>query len=175
MTGTIADNIARLDPDRHDEDVIEAAQQADVHEMVTQLPDAYETLVGPGGRPLSGGQTQRVALARAFYGSPTFVVLDEPNAYLDSDGEKRLSEAITAAKARGTTTVITTQRTSILQVADKILVLRDGCAEAFGPRDDMLARLMQSQSPSQTKPIRQNATTGAAQPFPMIRVSNEPT
>lgn len=174
MTGTIADNIARLHTDRCDEDVIEAAKRADVHDLVTHLPDAYDTRVGPGGRPLSGGQTQRVALARAFYGSPTFVVLDEPNAYLDSDGEKRLSEAIAAAKARGTTTVITTQRTSILQVADKILVLREGRAEAFGPRDDMLARLMPSQPPSQTEPKRQNAGKTTAHAFPTIKVSNEP-
>ncbi|WP_197078350.1 type I secretion system permease/ATPase [Hoeflea sp. IMCC20628] len=142
MPGTIAENISRLDPNRVDSAVVEAAGRAGVHELIMQLPEGYETLVGPGGRGLSGGQTQRVALARAFYGSPAFIVLDEPNAHLDIDGERQLSETISAAKAAGTTVVIITQRTGVMQVADKVMILSQGEIEAWGPRDEMMARLI---------------------------------
>ncbi|MDP2621019.1 MAG: type I secretion system permease/ATPase [Hyphomicrobiales bacterium] len=174
MPGTIAENIARFDPDRRDEDVVEAAKRAGVHELVTQLAEAYETRVGPGGRPLSGGQTQRIALARAFYGSPTFVILDEPNAHLDYEGEKQLSETIAAAKARKTTTVTVTQRTSILEAVDKILLLREGRAEAFGPRNEVLPHLV-PRPPQPRTPEEKHATSGkvTARLVPVRRVAND--
>lgn len=175
MPGTIAENIARFDPDRSDEHVVEAAMRAGVHELVTQFPEAYETRVGPGGRPLSGGQTQRIALARTFYGSPRFVVLDEPNAHLDYEGERKLSETIAAAKARGTTTVTVTQRTSILEAVDKILLLREGRATAFGPRNEVLPHLIQR--PPQSKPAAEKQSPDGkvtARLVPVRRVANDP-
>jgi ATP-binding cassette subfamily C protein len=141
MPGTIAENIARLDPMATDESIIDAAERAGVHEMVTRFQNAYETRVGLGGRALSGGQTQRIALARALYGRPALMVLDEPNSHLDGEGERVLLQAIGAAKALGTTCVIISQRTSIVQAADKIMILSNGAVEAHGPRDEMLARL----------------------------------
>lgn len=183
MPGTIAENISRLDPERADAAVIEAARLAGVHDLITQLPLAYETRVGPGGRGLSGGQTQRIALARAFYGSPAFIVLDEPNAHLDIDGEKQLSETIAAAKAAGTTCVIITQRTAIMQVADEVMILSKGKIDALGPRDEMLARLMPG---SGARPAREPAGqaekrdgkpgmgNATGQLLPMTRITNDP-
>src|SRR5690606_3702308 len=102
------------------------------------------------GARLSGGQRQRVGLARALYGEPVFVVLDEPNSSLDEEGDTALARAIAAAKARGTTFVIMTHRTSVLSVVDKMLVLRDGQQQAFGARDDVLAALNQAAQAAQS-------------------------
>jgi len=141
--GTLAENIARFGKvDMHQ--VEAAARAVGLHELISTLPQGYETLVGPGGVRLSGGQRQRVGLARAFYGDPVYVVLDEPNSSLDEEGDAALSEAIKQASARGATVVVITHRTSVLSVTNKMLVLRDGQQQAFGPRDEVLAALKQA-------------------------------
>lgn len=138
--GTLAENIARFG--RVEPAKVEAAARAvGLHEFILSLPEGYDSAVGAEGARLSGGQRQRVGLARALYGDPVFVVLDEANSSLDEEGDAALARAIAAAKARGTTFVIMTHRTSVLGVADKMLVLRDGQQQAFGPRDDVLAAL----------------------------------
>ena len=141
--GTLAENIARFG--KVDMDKVEAAARTvGLHELISTLPQGYDTLVGPGGVRLSGGQRQRVGLARAFYGDPVYVVLDEPNSSLDDEGDIALSQAIKQASARGATVVVITHRTSVLTVTNKMLVLRDGQQQAFGPRDEVLAALKQA-------------------------------
>ena len=146
--GTLAENIARfaeVEPAK----VEAAARAVGLHEFILSLPLGYDSPVGPEGARLSGGQRQRVGLARALYGDPVFVVLDEPNSSLDEEGDAALARAIQESKARGTTFVVMTHRTSVLAVADKMLVLRDGLQQAFGPRDEVLAALHQAQQPAQ--------------------------
>ncbi|SDM30137.1 ATP-binding cassette, subfamily C, exporter for protease/lipase [Oryzisolibacter propanilivorax] len=158
--GSVAENIARfgeVDMAR----VEEAARAVGLHDFILGLPQGYETAVGAGGARLSGGQRQRVGLARALYGNPVFVVLDEPNSSLDEEGDAALARAIQFMKSRGTTFVIMTHRTSVLAVADKMLVLRDGQTQAFGPRDEVLAALQQAAQQAQqppAAPARQLAT-----------------
>lgn len=143
FAGSVAQNIARFGT--VDQAKVEAAAQAvGLHEFILSLPEGYDTALGPDGSRLSGGQRQRVALARALYGDPVFVVLDEPNSSLDEAGDAALTRAIATAKARGTTFVVMTHRTSVLGVADKMLVLRDGAQQLFGPRDDVMAALNQA-------------------------------
>jgi ATP-binding cassette subfamily C exporter for protease/lipase len=146
--GTLAENIARfaeVEPAK----VEAAARAVGLHEFILSLPLGYDSPVGPEGARLSGGQRQRVGLARALYGDPVFVVLDEPNSSLDEEGDAALARAIQESKARGTTFVVMTHRTSVLAVADKMLVLRDGMQQAFGLRDEVLAALHQAQQPAQ--------------------------
>jgi len=141
--GSIAENISRfgdIDPDQ----VTRAAQSMGVHELIMSLPEGYDSPVGRDGETLSGGQRQRVAIARAIYGDPKLVVLDEPNSSLDEAGDTALAQMIAERKALGTTFVVITHRTSILGVVDKILVLRDGQQQAFGPRDEVLQALAQA-------------------------------
>lgn len=131
IDGSVAQNIARFTA-APDERVVEAARRAGCHDLIARLPEDYRTLVGEGGARLSGGQRQRIALARALFGQPRLVVLDEPNANLDSQGEKALEEVIEALRAQGVTTLIITQRMPIVEHADKVLVLRDGMVEKLG-------------------------------------------
>ena len=138
--GTIADNIARFGVVERAK-VEAAARAVGLHEFIMALPDGYEQTVGREGATLSGGQRQRVALARAIYGEPAYVVLDEPNSSLDEQGDSALAAAITQLKATGTTFVVMTHRTSVLSVSDKMLVLRDGQMQAFGPRDEVIKAL----------------------------------
>jgi ATP-binding cassette, subfamily C, bacterial exporter for protease/lipase len=138
--GTIAENIARFG-DVEPAKVHAATQAVGLHEFILALPQGYDSPVGREGAMLSGGQRQRVGLARAIYGDPVFVVLDEPNSSLDDSGDQALAAAVLDLKARGTTFVVMTHRTSILPVVDKMLVLRDGQAQAFGARDEVLAAL----------------------------------
>ena len=142
FAGSIRDNIARFRTDISDAEVISAAQLAGVHELILRLPKGYETDVGDGGHTLSAGQRQRVGLARAMLGNPAFVVLDEPNASLDAEGEEALLKAIDAMKANGATVVIISHKPSVFRAADKMLVLREGRIELFGPRDQVMNRLM---------------------------------
>jgi ATP-binding cassette, subfamily C, bacterial exporter for protease/lipase len=143
LEGTLAENIARFG-EIENAKVKAAASAVGLHDFITSLPDGYASPVGREGAMLSGGQRQRVALARAIYGDPVLVVLDEPNSSLDEAGDAVLASAILELKSRGTTFVVMTHRTSVLAVADKILVLRDGLMQAFGPRDKVLAALKQA-------------------------------
>lgn len=143
--GTIAENIARfttIDSDK----VVEAAQLAGCHDLILGMPQNYDTVIGNGGMFLSGGQSQRIALARALYNSPVFVVLDEPNSNLDTEGEIALSACLNELKERGTTVVIITHNIRALQAADKVLVLKDGAVASFGPRDEVLKQFMKPAS-----------------------------
>lgn len=142
--GTIAENIARFgEPDA--ERVQAAARAVGLHETILALADGYDSRIGEDGCFLSGGQRQRVGLARAIYGTPRFVVLDEPNSSLDEAGEQALQRALAALKAAGTTLVVITHRTAMLALADALLVMQGGQVAAFGPRDEVLARMRQGQ------------------------------
>jgi ATP-binding cassette subfamily C protein len=135
---TVAQNIARMNPSPDPELVLAAARLANCHELIQRLPKGYDTMLGPQGHALSGGQRQRIALARAFFGSPKVVVLDEPNASLDAEGEQALVAALKMAGKAGITCIVITQRTSLNAAIDKFLMLRDGRMEAFGARDEVL-------------------------------------
>lgn len=135
--GTVAENIARLgavDSAR----VVEAARLAHAHEMILRLPEGYETQIGEAGAVLSGGQRQRIALARAMYGNPRLVVLDEPNANLDAQGEAALAAALKELKARSVTTIMVGHRPALMSQLDKLAVLKEGALEAFGPASAIL-------------------------------------
>ncbi|MDA9397743.1 type I secretion system permease/ATPase [Bradyrhizobium sp. CCBAU 45389] len=153
FSDTIAANIGRFD-EGSDKDVILAAQLAGVHEMILRLPHGYDTQVGEGGAILSGGFRQRIGLARAVYGSPSLVVLDEPSSNLDAEGDVALADCIVQLKKGGTTVVIVSHRPATIGVVDKILVLRDGVAEMFGPRAEIMARL--------TRPVPVHAVQGSS-------------
>lgn len=162
--GTIAENIARFNPEASDESIWNAARMAGVHDMVLRLADGYQTRIGEGGAVLSGGQVQRVALARALYGNPKLVVLDEPNSNLDSEGDAALRKAIQSLRKSGSTVVVMAHRPSAISEVDDLLMLKDGRQMAFGPKDEVLKAVTQnsvqntvraksqSQSQSQAKP-----------------------
>lgn len=135
LEGTVADNIARFDPAATDAGIVAAAKAAHAHGLIATMPAGYRTPLGPGGVRLSGGQTQRLALARAFYGAPRLLILDEPNAHLDSDGETALVDALNAHRATGGSAIVITQRSALLGVADKVAVIRGGKLETIGPRN----------------------------------------
>lgn len=140
MDGTVAENIARFDAARDPEAVIAAGREAGVHDLILRLPSGYDTRIGEGGIALSAGQRQRVALARALYGAPFLVILDEPNAHLDAEGEAALLAAIERVKARGGIVVVAAHRASVIRAASHVATIRDGRLAAFGPRDEILAR-----------------------------------
>ncbi|UEM24581.1 type I secretion system permease/ATPase (plasmid) [Skermanella mucosa] len=152
FAGTVRENIARME-DADDESVLEAAKLAHAHEMIQRLPDGYETQIGDGGVRLSGGQRQRIGLARAIFGDPKLIVLDEPNANLDQSGEAALAAAVSELKERAGAIVIVGHRPSTLAQADKILLLKDGRVEIFGPRDEVLQRLRKAAGKDGTVPI----------------------
>lgn len=139
---TIKANIARMREDAADAAVFDAAELADVHELISQFSAGYETVVGMDGSPLSGGQRQRIGLARAFFGDPRLVVLDEPNSNLDTPGEIALARSLAKAKQRGTTVVAITQRPALLQSVDKIMILNNGAIQALGPRAEIIPMIV---------------------------------
>jgi PrtD family type I secretion system ABC transporter len=138
--GTVRDNIARF-AEAEDHEVIAAAQAAGVHDLILHLPQGYETRIGPGGAALSGGQRQRIALARALFRNPALLIMDEPNASLDTAGERALALAIMTAKQRSATQVVISHRPAILDTMDKLLILNHGTVQDFGPRSEVIARL----------------------------------
>lgn len=143
FAGTIAENIGRMNPSADPEAVVDAAQRVGVHDMILRLPSGYDTRIGEGGVALSSGQTQHIGLARAYFGNPTLVVLDEPNANLDADSEMALHRLLKEAKGGGTTQIVISHRPSVLQAADKMLLLREGAIDMFGPAQEVLARVTQ--------------------------------
>mgnify|MGYP000159170695 FL=1 len=147
--GTVSENIARfsnLDASQ----VVSAAKKAGVHEMILQLPDAYDTRIGVDSGALSGGQRQRIGLARALYGSPKVVVLDEPNSNLDEQGERALGETMQILKEEQVTTFVISHRTSILKSIDKLMVLKEGQMQMFGPKEEVMQKLAQQKASEQT-------------------------
>jgi ATP-binding cassette subfamily C protein/ATP-binding cassette subfamily C exporter for protease/lipase/ATP-binding cassette subfamily C protein EexD len=150
FSGTVGENITRMEKGK-DKDVIEAAKLAHAHDMIIRLSEGYDTQIGDGGAKLSGGQRQRIGLARAVYGNPRLIILDEPNANLDQVGEGALAGAVNELKQRGAAMVIIGHRPSTLAHADKVLLLKNGRVELYGPRDQVLQRL------------RKAAVTNAAQ------------
>jgi ABC-type protease/lipase transport system fused ATPase/permease subunit len=152
--GTVAENIARMAAAPDPEAVLKAARAAGAHEMILQLPAGYDTRIGDGGAALSAGQRQRIALARALYGEPFLVVLDEPNSNLDSEGEGALEAALKAVKARRGIVVVVAHRPSALAACDKVLVLANGVQQAFGPRDEVLRKVI-------ARPVLPAAAPGA--------------
>lgn len=138
--GTIAENIARWS-ERNDEAVLEAARDAQALEIILRLPDGFQTRVGEGGIRLSAGQAQRIGLARALFGRPSLVVLDEPNANLDAEGEQALLQVLAHLRGRGCTVVLITHKPSLVTGMDHIAVMRDGVLETVGPRDELMRRL----------------------------------
>jgi PrtD family type I secretion system ABC transporter len=144
FAGTVRQNISRFRVEIDDAAVVRAAQLAGAHEMILRLSKGYETDLGEGGAVLSVGQRQRVGLARALLGDPAYVVLDEPNASLDAEGEAALMVALEALKAAKATVVLVTHKIPVLQTADKLLVMKNGRVELFGPREPVLARLTQA-------------------------------
>ena len=141
FAGTVAENIARLDPEPDDEKVIEAAKLAGVHTFIQSLPDGYDTQIGEAGGILSGGQRQRVGLARALYKDPKIVVLDEPNSHLDTAGELELAQALARVKATGKTLIFISHKANLLMLADRTLLLNQGTVKAHGRTADVLKAL----------------------------------
>ena len=142
FSGSISENIARFGIVEA-EKVIIAAKRAGVHDMILHFPQGYDTLLGDGGAGLSGGQKQRLGLARAMYGDPSIIVLDEPNSNLDDVGEAALVAAIQDLRQRGKTIVLITHRTTIIGITTKLLYLRDGTSQMFGPTADVLKAIQQ--------------------------------
>jgi ATP-binding cassette subfamily C protein len=154
FAGSIAENIARFDPAAPAEAVIAAAQAAGVHELILRLPEGYDTLIGESGAGLSAGQRQRIGLARALYGNPFLVILDEPNANLDVDGENALTQAILGVRRRGGICIVVAHRPSALAALDLVLMMAEGRAQAFGPKEEVLKRILRPTSvpTDQTRP-----------------------
>lgn len=161
FAGTVSENIARFG-EVDSEKVIEAAKRAGVHDMILHFPKGYDTPLADGGGGLSGGQKQRIGLARALYDDPSLIVLDEPNSNLDDMGEQALLATIVDLRRRGKTIVLITHRTSVIGATNKLLLLRDGAVQAFGPTNDVLAALtkanqQQAQQIQQAKLTQQQA------------------
>jgi PrtD family type I secretion system ABC transporter len=143
FAGSVAQNICRFDPEATSDNIIAAAKEAGVHEMIIKMREGYNTQIGEQGSALSAGQAQRVALARALYGNPFLIVLDEPNSNLDTEGDEALTRAIRGARERGAIIVVVAHRPIGIEAVDQILVLRDGRMQAFGPKEQVLAQVLQ--------------------------------
>ncbi len=151
--GTVAQNIARFDPAPDPASVIAAAEAAGAHDLIVNLAEGYETKIGEQGTGLSAGQQQRIALARALYADPFLVVLDEPNSNLDAEGEAALTQAILRVRGRGGIVVVIAHRPSALEAVDTVLAMAQGRAVAFGPRDEVLSKVLRPTAPA-TPPLR---------------------
>jgi ATP-binding cassette subfamily C protein len=144
--GTVGENIARFDPEARPDRIIAAAQSAFVHDLVLSLPQGYDTRLGEQGESLSSGQRQRIALARALYGDPFLVVLDEPNSNLDAEGEEALTRAMLGVRERQGIVIVVAHRPSALAAVDLVLALSAGRPQAFGPKEEVLAKVLQTPS-----------------------------
>ncbi len=147
FAGSVAQNICRFDPEANSQAIIAAAKEAGVHEMIIKMRDGYDTQIGEQGTALSAGQAQRVALARALYGDPFLIVLDEPNSNLDTEGDEALTRAIRSARERGAIVVVVAHRPIGIEAVDQLLVLKDGRAQAFGPKETVLGQVLQRVTP----------------------------
>lgn len=156
--GTIAENIARFEPEAPSEKILKAAKTAGVHDLVVHLAEGYGTRIGEAGSALSAGQRQRIALARALYGDPFLVVLDEPNSNLDAEGEAALTQAIQSVRERGGIAVVVAHRPSALASLDQVLVMSLGRVQAFGGKDEILSK-MTKQKPG-ALPLKVVASAG---------------
>ena len=161
LAGSVRDNISRFStydgaqPADVDAEVVRAASKAGAHEMILQLPGGYDAILGPGGQGVSAGQAQRIALARALYGDPILLLLDEPNAHLDPEGQMALMNALKDAKARGAAVILAAHRTNALAFADYLMVMRGGKVEAFGPTDEIVKRMRPpGPAPVQGQPVQ---------------------
>jgi len=163
LAGTVAQNIARFAAELDSKTVIAAAQAAGVHDLIVGLPEGYDTQVGESGTALSAGQAQRVALARALYGDPFLVVLDEPNSNLDAEGDEALSRAIMGVRARGGIVVVVAHRPTAIANVDLLLMMHQGRAQAFGPKDEVLSRVLQRDGPA-PRPLKIVPELGVAKP-----------
>ncbi|WP_375460374.1 type I secretion system permease/ATPase [uncultured Enterovirga sp.] len=150
FAGTVADNIARFAPVSDDAAVIDAARKAGVHDLILRLPDGYGTAIGEGGAALSAGQRQRIGLARALHGDPFLIVLDEPNSNLDQEGEEALTRAIAGVRERNGIVIVVAHRGSALAAVDQVMVMADGRVQAFGPKEEVLQKLLRPAGPPLT-------------------------
>jgi ATP-binding cassette subfamily C protein len=155
LDGTITENITRLAPERDARAIVAATQAAGVHEMIVRLPEGYDTQLGPMGTALSAGQRQRLGLARALYGDPFVVIMDEPNAFLDAEGEQALNQAIRAIRARGGIAIVVAHRPSILAEVDMVAVIQNGRLSAFGSKEEIVAGQRQANINAVPTPRRQ--------------------
>jgi ATP-binding cassette subfamily C protein len=160
FTGTVAQNICRFDPEAKSDDIIAAAKEAGVHDMIIKMRDGYNTQVGEQGASVSAGQAQRVALARAVYGDPFLIVLDEPNSNLDTEGDEALTRAVRGARERGAIVVVVAHRPIGIEAVDQVLVLKDGRMQAFGPKEQVLAQVLAPRVAAPT-PIKIVSDAGA--------------
>lgn len=156
LPGTIAQNIARFQPDAKDEDIRRAAEMAHVSDLIKRMPKGYDTLLGPGGMSVSGGEKQRIGLARAFFGNPKILVLDEPNASLDRIGENALLRSLIEARKNGITVFLVTQRDSVIQVVDNIMRMKDGQIIDYGTREEVI-RITTERAEKAARAKKQNA------------------
>jgi ABC-type protease/lipase transport system fused ATPase/permease subunit len=162
LDGTVAENICRFDEKATSDEVLKAAQIAGVHDIILRLPEGYATRIGQGGMSLSAGQRQRIGLARAVFGDPFLVVLDEPNANLDADGENSLGQAIETLRSNGSIVIVISHRPSALAVLNMAMVLYEGKAIAFGPCEEIFARIRETGRPAP-------ARAAAARTAPPVR------
>jgi ATP-binding cassette subfamily C protein len=158
--GNVAQNIARFEEPPDPDAVLAAAQAAGVHDLIVNLPQGYETNIGDQGRGLSAGQAQRIALARALYRDPFLVVLDEPNSNLDAEGDEALTQAILGIRARGAIAVVVAHRPSAIAGVDYILVMAKGRQQQFGPKEEVLNRVIQPTPPRALKIVPEQGGVG---------------
>jgi PrtD family type I secretion system ABC transporter len=162
LTGTVAQNIARFEPEADPKAILAAAKAAGVHELIIELSEGYKTQVGERGEALSAGQAQRIALARALYRDPFLVVLDEPNSNLDAAGDEALTKAILGVRARGGIVIVIAHRPSAIAGVDLLLVLNQGRLQAFGPKDEILSKVLQRDAPAPPRPLKVVSDKGNA-------------